>query len=359
MHRDHSLKTFEEVVFLKLVGGGSLVIAYPSLLAIKHRHPQIRFKLVTTPAIRPFSDLMGIFDEIVIIREENPIRLVFDSISALTKVWRSSVMVDLEIHSRFSSVFSLLTCSLNRVGIYTDVSFWRRSLYTHLIFYNKISPIFEVYDQIALLLRAPDISYARAKESFQANVSRWSDVSSEKGKLYLGIAPACSDYGKERMLTAEHWSFILGARLQKEHSCVVHLLGGPVDYAFAEAILRKLKEVSPDSEYENWCGKLSLPQSVSLLRSLDALYCIDSSLIHFARLLDVPTFSFWGPTDPKSRLRPDDQNRDEWNYAALSCSPCIHIALEAPCYGKNICMRAAVEGDRYTGERNPIWLAKD
>jgi ADP-heptose:LPS heptosyltransferase len=91
------------------------------------------------------------------------------------------------------------------------------------------------------------------------------------------------------------------------------------------------------------------------LAEVDELICIDSALLHFARLLGIPTISFWGPTDPASRLRVSEFNRDEIHYHKLPCSPCVHVAQEPPCRGDNLCMRFAVDPNRPL-ESNPKWI---
>ena len=76
----------------------------------------------------------------------------------------------------------------------------------------------------------------------------------------------------------------------------------------------------------NLAGKTSLEESVRGLANVDQLICIDSALLHFARLQGIPTLSFWGPTDPASRLRESQFNHDEIHYRRLPCSPCVHVA---------------------------------
>jgi ADP-heptose:LPS heptosyltransferase len=80
--------------------------------------------------------------------------------------------------------------------------------------------------------------------------------------------------------------------------------------------------------------------------------------MHFGRLLGIPSVSFWGPTEPNSRLRPWAEIREEIHYQRLSCSPCVHLADNAPCRGNNICMRLAVDPDA-GNDRNPAWIVTD
>jgi hypothetical protein len=136
VRRDHNLTRCSSLTFIKMMGGGSLVIAYPALLATKNS-PQIKqLRLITTSAVKPFAEILGVFDEIIVIRDDSAVTLVGDALSAIRKVFRCDAIVDLEVHSRLTTVFSVVTCAVNRVGFYTGISFWRQKLATHLLFCN-------------------------------------------------------------------------------------------------------------------------------------------------------------------------------------------------------------------------------
>ena len=91
LRRDHTLSRCSSVTFIKLMGGGSLVIAYPALLALK-KTPQIKqLRLITTSAVKPFAEILGVFDEIIVIRDNSAVTLLTDSIGALRKNTRGSV----------------------------------------------------------------------------------------------------------------------------------------------------------------------------------------------------------------------------------------------------------------------------
>jgi ADP-heptose:LPS heptosyltransferase len=359
LRRNHSLESIDELVIIKLLGGGGLVIAYPSLLALKKANPALHLALVTTPEVKTFAELTGLFEEIIIIRDNNVLNLALDSIKAIRRLWRVRLLVDLEIHSRLSSIFCLLTCAINRIGVYTDLSFGRKALYTHLLFYNKSSPIYSLYDQVVQLLGVKTIDYPSAKDNFNAHIKRYPSVKTNPEKLNIGVAPGCSPLGRERRLTEDQWIDVLSGLLAKTPTLDLYFIGGRQDTEFSQRIISTLQVLFPKTEFHNCCGRYSLSESVKLISQLKTLYCIDSGPIHFARLLGVKTISFWGPTDPESRLRPDSRLAEDVNYVKLTCSPCIHVAFAAPCYGNNICMKASLNSQSFTGDRNPLWLAKE
>jgi ADP-heptose:LPS heptosyltransferase len=356
MRREHSLQPCGTLTVVKMLGGGSLAIAYPSFLALKRMPGLEKFQIVTTPAIEPFARALGIFDEILVIRDDSVTGLLVDGMGALRRLFRTDAIVDLEIYSRLTTVFSLLTCARNRIGFYTESSFWRRRISSHLLFCNFSNGIHLSYDQIAALFGAalPDADDCRA--TFRRSLAP--QAAPGKGKRVIALAPCCSDLSPERMLRQEEWLGILRARVaaaSQSGSVEIHLLGAPKDRAYLESLGSLVAPVVQGAAVFNHAGELSLVESIRLLGSADVLLCIDSALLHYARLLGVRTVSYWGPTDPRMLLRPWPGSTDEVHYRKISCSPCVHLAQQPPCGGNNLCMRLAADPNRHE-DPNPIWI---
>ncbi|MEO8593009.1 MAG: glycosyltransferase family 9 protein [Candidatus Solibacter sp.] len=357
LRRNHDLSLCSSVTFIKMLGGGSLVIAYPALLAMKNT-PQIKqLRLITTPSVKPFADVLGIFDEIIVIRDNSAVTLLTDAVNALRRLYRCDAIVDLEIHSRLTTVFSVMTCAVNRVGFYTGISFWRQKLATHLLFCNIGSGIYYFYDQIAELFGStlPDMGICIAAFRQRLGVM---PRTPEAARLRIALAPCCSDLGRERMLKPAEWVDVLKRRFLHEdpaRQIETQLLGGRGDQKSLDELADLLRMAFPGITVVNLAGKTSLSESVRGLADVDELICIDSALLHFARLLGVPTISFWGPTDPASRLRASEFNRDKIHYRRLPCSPCVHVAQEPPCAGDNVCIQYSVYPEREM-DANPKWI---
>jgi ADP-heptose:LPS heptosyltransferase len=100
-----------------------------------------------------------------------------------------------------------------------------------------------------------------------------------------------------------------------------------------------------------------LRESVRIIAAMDEVLCIDSALLHFSRLLGRRTVSFWGPTDPRTLLRPNSSGLDDIHYVKIPCSPCVHMSHQPPCKGQNICMRLAVDPAAPV-PRNQPWVLK-
>lgn len=357
LRRDHDLAKCSCLTFLKLMGGGSLVIAYPALLATK-RSPQVKqLRLITTSAVKPFADILGVFDEIIVIRDDSALTLLSDAFTALRKTFRCDAIVDLEVHSRLTTVFSVFTCAVNRVGFYTGISFWRQKLATHLLFCNISSGIYYFYDQIAELFGGQTADMELCVATFRKRLGVAERVP-DAAHLRIALAPCCSELGRERMLQDEEWVEVFRRRFGREHperKIEIRLMGARSDRTGLDRLAGALCMAFPGIVTANLAGKTSLAESVRGLADVDELICIDSALLHYARLLGIPTISYWGPTDPASRLRSSSVNRDEVHYHKLPCSPCVHVAQEPPCRGDNVCMRFAVNADRVL-DTNPKWI---
>src|SRR5437870_11602718 len=74
-------------------------------------------------------------------------------------IWRrADTIVDLEVYSQLTTVFSLLTLARNRIGFYIASTYWRRNVLTHLVFFNRARGVFHFYSAAALLLGAQPAS---------------------------------------------------------------------------------------------------------------------------------------------------------------------------------------------------------
>jgi ADP-heptose:LPS heptosyltransferase len=161
------------------------------------------------------------------------------------------------------------------------------------------------------------------------------------------------------MLRPEEWIGIVAKRLaeiEPSAQAAMHLLGAPSDRESLEQLARLLSDrFGERAVVHNHAGETTLRQSVQIVAAMDEVLCIDSALLHFSRLLGRRTISYWGPTDPRTLIRPNTRGLDEIHYVKISCSPCVHLSNQPPCKGQNICMRLAVDPEADL-PRNQPWV---
>jgi ADP-heptose:LPS heptosyltransferase len=334
--RDHSPALQGPIMFIKMQGGGSLVLALPAIASIREAYPDNHCCLLTVTSLKPFADSLGVFDEIICVDESNIIAMGVSSFRAMLRSFRMDTVVDLEVYSRMTTVFSALTMARNRIGFYLENTFWRRGIHTHLIFLNRFSCVGLFYEEIARYLGVAEIKPAR--ECSASLRKQLIPIDRDGSRRMITIGHGCSELGTERMLTGAQWLRVFQNKRVRSEEVV--FLGGAGEQDQATIIIGELESHFPGATFRNECGRLSLIESVSCIDASDAFWGIDSALLHYARLLGKNTVSFWGPTDPRTRLRDEPGLESEIYYHKVLCSPCIHVAEEPPCHGNNICIKA-------------------
>jgi ADP-heptose:LPS heptosyltransferase len=340
--RNHEPTVADKVVFVKMLGGGSLIIALPTILGLRKKYPSARFLLVTTPSVRAFAELTGLFDEIVLINDASAISILRTGIAAVLRCLRVDTVIDLEVYSRMTSLFSLATLARNRIGFYFEDIFFRKFLYTHLVFFNRFSPVHIFYEEIGHLLGAPPASAAESQAHLRQRIP---ETEAGRDEDVICIGQGCSDFGRERMLTPDQWATLLDLHRKSHGKSAFVFIGGPGDRELAERTIRIARERGLDHGLTNRCGELSLLASAREIRSAGRYWGIDSGLLHIARRLGVPCLSYWGPTAPHTRLQEIPGLEEEVVYRPIPCSPCIHVADTPPCAGNNVCMKGLFRKD--------------
>ncbi len=338
MRRDHASAPRGEIAFVKLLGGGSLLVALPALLGVRRRFPERPLTLVCGSPVAPFAELLGIFDRIERVDDAGGVvRLVASAGRILLALVRRRVdtVVDLEVYSQLTTVFSLLTLARNRIGFYVESTYWRRNVLTHLVFFNRARGVFHFYAAAARLLGARPATRAEVRAHLLERIG--GAVST--GEV-VAVGAGCSDFASVRLLPPAEWrAYALAHRAELAGKRWV-FLGAASDRATSEDVASAVREAfGADFAYENCCGELALDESLAQLAGAGRFLGIDSALIHAARALGVPSTSFFGPTDPATLLEPIDGYSEEVHYRPPICSPCLHVAQTPPCKGENVCMR--------------------
>jgi ADP-heptose:LPS heptosyltransferase len=261
-------------------------------------------------------------------------------------VFGIDTFIDLEVYSRLSTIFSGLSAARNRIGFYLQEVFWRRDIQTHLVFFNPQSNVYHAYASCAELIGAQPASVNECKNHLSEKISAI-PVPENLPDKYVIIGHTCSDLSLERMLSPAQWKITL-QRLVKEKIIAkdtpLVFLGAKKDFDKAEAIIREIRPVLKNP-FINACGKYRLIESIKIISGAGYFVGIDSALLHYARLLSVPSHSYWGPTNPNALLMPIENYQEEIAYKKVPCSPCTHITEVPPCNGKAFCIQNLFKDD--------------
>ncbi len=342
LKRNHSLDKPKHLAVIKILGGGSLLMIYPVLVSFREKYPQAKITLICGRSIQSFAQMYKIFDHIHVIDDRSALGFLASGLQAFLILLKNiDVSLDLEIHSRITTLLTTMSLVKNRVGLIDNSSLWRKRIYTHGIFVSSSGSMSAAYDATAPLFGIHNLRLSAIREKFIQQITKENlppslgSSDSNKFKSFIAIGMGCSDLAFERQMNPRDWKQLLGLIKVQNPDVQFVFLGGPADRHLTQTILAQEPELSASSL--DLCGEVSLDVSLKVLHQSALFIGIDSALIHLARTIGTPSVSFWGPTSPDSLLR-DWPQQELRIFSRLHCSPCVHQTEVPPCGGKNVCM---------------------
>jgi ADP-heptose:LPS heptosyltransferase len=342
LRRDHTAKEApRRILFIKLLGLGSLIVASDAIADLRRRYPYARLILLTDANIGAGIGPFGFFDEIVSV-ETDKIGATFARMARFllrTWRWRGLWVVDLEVYSKLTTVLALLTLARNRYGFYLPPVPFRKYLNTHNIVFDQSAYLGDNYRTMATEMREEVASGGTGGIAASFSLPR----EGERHKNYIILNNTCSGLANVRKLPDDTFAEI--CRWVLEHTSYrLALLGAPDDkepidrFVWNDPSLfakrdRILNFAGAAGDFESYYRFLR-EEGVCLIT-------IDSGPLHIARKLGLPTLSVWGPTDPVNYLSVETSERERHlsYYLGTPCSPCVHRYEKLPCGGDNICMK--------------------
>ncbi len=149
---------------------------------------------------------------------------------------------------------------------------------------------------------------------------------------WIGIAPFSKQEGKTYPSPLRDQ---LVEQAAEEFDRVFVFSGGGAEREFAGTMESRHSNVTAVF------GRIRLDEEVDLMANLDAMVSMDSSAMHMASLVGVPTVSVWGATHPATGFYcwgGDAENQVQLN---LPCRPCSVYGEKACQFGDYRCMQIA------------------
>jgi ADP-heptose:LPS heptosyltransferase len=335
LRRNHSIDAApRRIVFIKLLGLGSLIVASDAIIALRMRYPGTRLILLTDANIADGIAPFELFDEIHSINTDK----LTSTFSGVTRFllqcwrWRRLWVIDLEVYSKLTTVFALLTLARNRFGFYLSAVPFRKFLNTHNIVFDQRVFLEDNYSRMAREVTGADPRPA-------APAIR----PAELDKPYIILNNTCSSLANVRKLPDHTFSDVCQWIL--EHTTYdVALLGMADDREPIDQFIGRNPGLQGQKDrIVNFAGMAEdFAAYYRFLREKGVcLVTIDSGPLHIARKLGLPTVSVWGPTNPDNYLKvgPQEKGRHLSYYLQTPCSPCVHHYETLPCGGHNFCMK--------------------
>lgn len=340
LRRDHSLQTPpRRVLIIKLVGLGSIIHATLLLRAVREKWPGAPVDFLCFREAEGLVRRLPDVDEVVVLDDSSYPRLL---LSVLRFMWRNlrqppDLVIDLEVHSKFSTILSTLTAARDRAGYDLITVRFRRWLYTHRVYYNRLRHVQEAYQALGQALGLEPATgqplAPRITEEEHAAALRL--IEGWGGRRMLMVNVNAGELCLERRWPPESFARLIELFATCPDVQVV-LTGSPGEREYVESV-RALVTEGLREKVANVAGGMGFGEYLALLSRAAALVTNDSGPLHLAVSLGVPTVSLWGPVLPDTFRPLTGSNRVLWE--PLYCSPCLHWVEDPPCGGDNRCMK--------------------
>ena len=173
-------------------------------------------------------------------------------------------------------------------------------------------------DRNFTLIAALGIKF-KEKPSIVPNQAAMKAVEEFQNQPYVCFAPA--SVWQTKQLPIDKWN-----ALAKNEKKLIYLIGGPDDHALCETI----KTQSPN-RIINLAGKLSLMESIALMKGAVRNFVNDSGPLHFASAVNAPVTAYFCSTVTDFGFGPLSDDSEVKEVTGLPCRPCgLHGKKECP-----------------------------
>jgi lipopolysaccharide heptosyltransferase II len=354
--KDGSAAEPSRILVILLSEMGSLLLAKPMFNHIRERYKQASLHVLCFERNREFLDIVEPLpsSHVFTVRGESLWELLKDSLRVLAGIRKSRIdtVLDCELFSRISSIYSFLSGARIRVGFHphTQEGLYRGGFINRPVLYN---PYLHMSHQFINLVEAigstqkPTVKRCPSKKPF--SVPQMEVKDGEKEAMWKRLTRDFPQIFEKKLVLIYPSGGLLPIRAWPlNHFCVVAenildrgyavgIIGMEEDKMLAERLLSHCKS--------DQC--IDLTGYTKTVRELMILFHFASLLItndggpgHFAAMTPVPAIVLYGPETPALYGPMDSKSRT--CYVPLSCSPCLtaYNHRHSPCDGDNRCLKA-------------------
>jgi asparagine synthase (glutamine-hydrolysing) len=316
---------------------GDIICALPAIRSVRRAYPNAQLTLFTSPGptgpgaaeLLPGNDWI---DELRVYYSDD-IRFLSQRWKLLRELRARRFDVWIELPNNLSPIFRQF-----RDMLFTWIAGvrwargWRintirlaaQAQSEHLHFSNEVDRTLDIVKRAGIPAAEIDFGLPRLPV-VRARIDELLRTKGLQGDVLIAIAP-----GAKR--STNHWPaerFAEVGRMLSDFNSTVVLIAGHAEADLCEKLASQI-----GTRARSFAGKLSLPESIELLRRCRLLICVDSGVQHLAAAVGTPCislFSFW-------------QMRGKWhpygkkNAVIQKWVPC-HTCLLEHCPRNNLCMR--------------------
>ena len=335
---------------------GSLVLARPMLDFIKKKYPSSSVYGLCFEKNREFLEVLDVVppSKILTIREDSFSLLFIDTLRVFMRVRREKIdtVLDCELFSRISSIYSFLSGAEVRVGFHphTQEGLYRGNYINRPVLYNPHHHISHQFINLVEAIEsdcAPKVKRAIPHHDCEIPGIRIAEKTKEeflkkfqKNYPHVIKRKLVLLYPSGGLLPIRAWPLQNYCRVAEDllkEGYAVAVIGMKSDHGLAE-------EIQSHCRSEN-C--IDLTGYTGTVFELMVLFHVASLLIsndggpgHFASMTPIPSIILYGPESPS--LYGTLGRRSVKLHTLFSCSPCLtaYNHRHSPCDGDNRCLKS-------------------
>ncbi len=329
---------------------GSAIIAHSALERVRKLFPDAVPYFLIFKKNRESVDLLNTipYENVLTISDKSFLEFTVSAAKMLFRIRALQIdtVLDMELFSRFTTIFSFLTGAKRRVGYhnYTAEGLYRGNLISHRVFYNPHQHM--AYNFMALVhaLEADQADAPLLKKDVRPMLQplpRFSPTAEEDRNMRALIQELHPPFSAETDLIIfnpdpgdalpirgwpmENFEELARRLLDKNPRAVIGVVGLGRSKSYAEALQKATAGAGRDGRCIDLTGRTrSLRELLAILKFSKMLITNDSGPAHMAALTDIKVVTIFGPETPAlyGPLGPNATNI----FAHFSCSPCLSAA---------------------------------
>jgi ADP-heptose:LPS heptosyltransferase len=352
--RHDSLKP-KNILVILLSEMGSLFLARPMFDHIRGKYPEASLFVMVFERNKEVLEILNVvpLSHILTIRDDSMTAFLRDSMTTMVELRQRKIdtVIDCELFSRISSIYSFLSGARIRVGFHphTQEGLFRGNFINRPVLYNPYYHMAEQFITLAEAIesdRVPTVKRRIDPNGFELGRMELSpdeiarlrkrietDFPAIRGKRLVLIYPGGG------LIPIRAWPLghfcSVAADLLRNHYAVA-VIGLESDGEMGRHILSYCQ--SPNCI--DLCGYTkTVRELLALFHSACVLITNDGGPGHFAAITPLPTVILYGPETPVL-YGPLDKKAVNL-YAHCSCSPCLtaYNHRNSPCDGDNQCLK--------------------
>jgi ADP-heptose:LPS heptosyltransferase len=305
--------TYRKICVMKFFGMGSIVVATPSLRALRDQFPGAEIHFVTFKQNKELLEILGLTDKHHFIDNSSASAFVASTMKVARDLRREGcdLVIDLEFYAKFPLVLASLGNVSKKAGFYLNPEPWRRDLLDVPGWYNHYFHTKDIFLSLVYLLAKDDFYYVdfadfSAKYTYPQIEPSQEHVAKVRAKLAAhGVGPTSRvfvinpntspDLAPEaRKWPAERYGGLARQLLAEYPDAHVAFIGTGSEKAYVDAVTA----TAHDHRAFGMAGELNLRELLALFSITDLLVSNDSGPMHLACLVDTPVVGLFFADTP-------------------------------------------------------------